>query len=139
MRMIEAGEMSLPALRKAIRANRVSFPSQVPLFVRTAPSSLQRYSVQLYFLRGWSCEKISRRYGRSRFYIWHILSEWKRHAGALGYIQTVPLAHVLDDLKNALQSNLSPVRLAVGEGENSPAGPSILAGISPRYETWAGK
>jgi two-component system, OmpR family, KDP operon response regulator KdpE len=145
MRMIEAGEMSLPALRKAIRANRVSFPSQLPLFVRNAPSNLQRYSIQLYFLSGWSCTKIAERYKRSRFYVWQILNEWKRHAAALGYIQRVPAPRVLADLKSALQATLSPgtvssrVRVAASEAENSPAGPATLVRVSPQYDTGAGQ
>jgi two-component system, OmpR family, KDP operon response regulator KdpE len=145
MDMIEAGDMSLPALRKAIRANRVSFPSQIPLFVRNAPSTLQRYSVQLYFLCGWSCRKIAERYKRSHFYVWQILNEWKRHAAALGYIQRVPPARVLEDLRSALQSTLpsgtvsNGVRLAAGEGENSPATPIVAAGVSRQYHAGAGQ
>jgi two-component system, OmpR family, KDP operon response regulator KdpE len=139
MRMVEAGEMSLPALRKAIRANRVSFPSQVPLFVRIAPSNLQRYSIQLYFLRGWSCRKIAERYKRSRFYVWQILNEWKRHAAALGYIQRVPPARVLADLRSTLQATLSPVPLAAAGGEHSPATPVAAAGASPQYDAGAGQ
>jgi hypothetical protein len=104
--MIEAATMRLTVLRKAIRNNRVSFPSQIPLFVRCAPSNLQRYSIQLYFLRGWSCEKIARRYGYSRFYIWQILNEWKRHAVSQGYLQAIPSAKAFVDLKNALHRTL---------------------------------
>jgi hypothetical protein len=100
--MLDTSKMKLTLLRKAIRNNRVTFPSQVPLFVRTAPADLQRYSIQLYFLRGWSCEKIARRYGYSRFYIWQIVNEWKRHAVSLGYVQAIPPARALLDLKNAL-------------------------------------
>jgi hypothetical protein len=103
MRVIEAGRIRLPALRKAIRDNRVSFPSQVPVFVRNAPPELQCYSVQLYFLCGWSCGMIAKRYDCSRYYIWRILSEWKRHAAAVGYLQAIPPARALSDLKSALQ------------------------------------
>ena len=100
--MLDPNGIRLTLLRKAIRNNRVTFPAQVPLFVRNAPAHLQRYSIQLYFLRGWSCEKIARRYGYSRFYIWQIVNEWKRHAVSLGYVQAIPPARALLDLKNAL-------------------------------------
>ena len=100
--MTDAGTLPLARLRREIRENRVSFPSQVPLFVRTAPSDLQCHSVQLYFLRGWSCQKIATRYGYSRFYIWQIVNEWKRHAIALGFVQVIPPPRALADLKTAI-------------------------------------
>ena len=107
--MTDAGTAPLARLRKEIRENRVTFPSQVPLFVRNAPQDLQCHSVQLYFLRGWSCEKIARRYGYSRFYIWRIINEWKQHAVLAGYIQIIPPARVLVELKKALaQPSLTP-------------------------------
>ena len=104
--MIEAAAMKLTMLRKAIRNNRVSFPSQIPSFVRKAPGNLQRCSVQLYFQQGWNCGKIARRYGYSRFYIWQIVNEWKRHATSLGYLQAIPPATVLVDMKDALRRTL---------------------------------
>jgi hypothetical protein len=100
--MTNTGTISLVRLRKAIRENRVSFPAQVPLFVRSAPQDLQCHSVQLYFLRGWTCEKIAKRYGYSRFYIWRIVNEWKQHATSAGYIQAIPPASILTELKKAL-------------------------------------
>jgi hypothetical protein len=104
--MIEAAAIKLTVLRKAIRSNRVSFPSQIPTFVRSAPGNLQRYSVQLYFLNGWNCGMIARRYGYSRFYIWQLVNEWKKHAVSLGYLQAIPPAGVLLDLRDALQRTL---------------------------------
>jgi hypothetical protein len=126
--MIEAAAMKLTMLRKAIRSNRVSFPSQIPMFVRNAPGNLQRYSVQLYFLRGWNCGKIARRYGYSRFYIWQIVNEWKRHAISLGYLQAIPSAGVLLDLKDALLRTLE--RAARPEQETFQACTDVSSGIS---------
>jgi hypothetical protein len=100
--MTETDGLRLTRLRQQIRANRVSFPAQIPVFVRHAPPDLQIRSVQLYFLAGWSCEKIARRYGYSRFYIWQIVNEWKRHAVSSGYVQAIPPARVLTDLKRAV-------------------------------------
>jgi hypothetical protein len=44
---------------------------------------------------GWSCDKIAKRYSFTRQHIWQIVSEWKRHAVALGYVQVIPPAEVL--------------------------------------------
>jgi hypothetical protein len=126
--MIEAAAMKMTKLQKAIRSNRVSFPSQIPMFVRNAPGNLQRYSVQLYFLQGWNCGKIARRYGYSRFYIWQLVNEWKRHAVSLGYLQAIPPASVLLDLKNALQRTLE--RAAGPQPETFKAYTDVSSGIS---------
>ena len=125
--MIEVAAMKLTKLRKAVRNNRVSFPSQIPLFVRNAPGNLQRYAVQLYFVQGWNCAKIAKRYGYSRFYIWQILNEWKRHATFLGYLQVIPSAGVLQDIKDAVQRTL--VRVAsLGQGKfNLPDASSLIS------------
>jgi hypothetical protein len=125
--MIEAAAMKLTKLRKAVRNNRVSFPSQIPLFVRNAPGNLQRYAVQLYFVQGWNCAKIATRYGYSRFCIWQIVKEWKRHATFLGYLQVIPPAGVLQEIKDAVQRTL--VRAAsLGQGKfNLPDASSIIS------------
>jgi hypothetical protein len=125
--MIEAVAMKMTTLRKAIRNNRVSFPSQVPMFVRNAPGNIQRYSVQLYFLHGWNCGRIARRYGYSRFYIWQLVNEWKRHAVSQGYLQAIPPASVLLDLKNALRRTLD--RAAGLEQQTFKAGKDVSWGI----------
>jgi hypothetical protein len=103
--MLKIDQLRLTALRKAIRANRVSFPSQVPLFVKSASTDIQRRAVQLYFLCGWSCRKIAKRYGYSGFYIWQIVSDWKRHAVSLGYLQAIPPASALGSLRRALAAD----------------------------------
>jgi hypothetical protein len=93
--MTELSTMRLTALRTAIQANQVSFPSQVPVFVKHATPKLQRYVVQLYFLQSWSCAKIAKRYGATRFYVWQIINEWKRHAVSMGYLQAIPPLEVV--------------------------------------------
>src|ERR1700688_3725966 len=87
---MELYSVRLDLLQDAIRANQVSFPSQVPVFVRHAPPDLQCRVVQLYFIHGWSCGKIAKRYGFVRNYIWGVVNEWRRHAVSLGYIQVIP-------------------------------------------------
>lgn len=134
--MIETATVRLIRLRKAIRNNRVSFPSQIPVFVRTAPITLQRYVVQLYFLQGWSCGRIARRYGYSPFYIWQILNEWKRHAVALGYLQAIPSPEVLVDLKNALDRTMERMgRLEVKFKPCVNVSPRPSLPSRPKYES----
>jgi hypothetical protein len=87
---MELDSVRLDILQSAVRANEVSFPSQVPVFVRHAPPDLQCRVVQLYFIHGWSCGKIAKRYGFVRNYIWGVVNEWRRHAVSLGYIQVIP-------------------------------------------------
>jgi hypothetical protein len=83
-------ELSLAELRLKIRRNRASFPSQVPTFLKHDRPDLQRKLVQLYFLFGWSCNKIARRHGILRQRVQQILSTWKRRAIQMGYIQDIP-------------------------------------------------
>jgi hypothetical protein len=82
--------LSLGELRGWIRRNRVSFPSQVPTFPKHDRPDLQRKTVQLYFLFGWSCNRIAQRYGVLRQRVQQILSTWKRRAIQMGYIQEIP-------------------------------------------------
>ena len=87
---MDLSTVRLDLLQGAVRNNEVSFPAQVPVFVRHAPPNLQCHVVQLYFVNGWSCQDIARRYKFARNYIWQIVNEWRRHAVALGYIQEIP-------------------------------------------------
>jgi hypothetical protein len=80
----------LAELRLKIRRNRASFPSQVPTFPKHDRPDLQRKLVQLYFLFGWSCNKIAVRHGILRQRVQQILSTWKRRAIQMGYIQEIP-------------------------------------------------
>jgi hypothetical protein len=85
-------ELTLTELRSKVRRNRVSFPSQVPIFAKHDRPDLQRKTVQLYFLFGWSCSRIAQRYGVLRQRVQQILSTWKRRAIQMGYIQEIPPA-----------------------------------------------
>jgi hypothetical protein len=84
--------VSLCNLRAAIRANRVSFPSQVPIFSKHDRPDLQRQMVLLYFVLGWNCDAIGDRYGLIRQRVQQILNAWKRRAAQTGYIQHIPAA-----------------------------------------------
>jgi hypothetical protein len=85
-------ELSLAELRRKIHRNRASFPSQVPTFLKHDRPDLQRKLVQLYFLFGWSCNRIALRHGILRQRVQQILSTWKRRAIQMGYIQDIPPA-----------------------------------------------
>jgi hypothetical protein len=96
---LNLNQLRLDQLQEAIRANQVSFPSQVPVFIKHAEGRLQSHVVLLYFVLGWSCDKIARRYSFTRQHIWQIVSEWRRHAVALGYLQVIPPPEVLRPLR----------------------------------------
>ncbi len=98
---LNLNQLRLDQLQEAIRANQVSFPSQIPVFIKHAEGKLQCHVVLLYFVLGWSCDKIAKRYRVTRQHIWQIVSEWRRHAVALGYIQAIPPAEVLRPLHPA--------------------------------------
>ncbi len=95
---LNLNKLRLDQLQEAIRANLVTFPSQVPVFIKHAPGQQQCHMVLLYFVRGWSCDRIAKRYGVTRQHIWQIVSEWRRHAVALGYLQVIPPQEVLSPL-----------------------------------------
>jgi hypothetical protein len=84
--------LTLNELRRRVRQNRVSFPSQVPAFPKHDRPDVQVKAVQLYFLFGWSCNRIAQRYGLLRQRVQQILSTWKRRAIEMGYIQEIPPA-----------------------------------------------
>jgi hypothetical protein len=88
----ELDELRIDKLREAIRENRVSFPSQIPTFAKHDRPDVQRKAVQLYFVLGWSTDKIAPRYGMSRTRVQQVLNTWMSRAVELGYIQTIPLA-----------------------------------------------
>jgi hypothetical protein len=90
------------ALRLAVSRNLVSFPSQVPGFMRRHRGEVQSRIVQLYFVRGWAVGQICTRYQLHKVVVTRLLSEWRIRAIASGYIQdirpdaTIPLAEALD-------------------------------------------
>jgi hypothetical protein len=116
---MELESVRLDLLQQAVRTNEVSFPSQVPVFVRHAPPDLQCRVVQLYFIHGWSCGKIAKRYGFVRNYIWGVVNEWRRHAVSLGYIQVIPpMPQPFALLTDAMPASQIPAAVFAG----TPAG-----------------
>lgn len=87
--------LRLNQFRKAIRANAVSFPSQVPTFERHDRQDIQAKVVQLYFVLGWSCKRVAVRHGITPGRVTHILKVWKQRAVETGYVQYIPPAESL--------------------------------------------
>lgn len=85
-----------PDLRRAIRANWVSFPSQVPTFPSCTGHEQQRKVAQLYFVLGWSVTSIAGRYAMSRQQVRGVLDAWKLRAARAGYIQHIQPLVALD-------------------------------------------
>jgi hypothetical protein len=104
-------ELRLDQLRSAIRANRISFPAQVPVFEKHDRPDLQRKIVQLYFVLGWRCNNIAERYGLIRQRVQQILNTWKRRAAETGYLQHIPPAEVLMGVLAAQPHKVAPVRV----------------------------
>jgi hypothetical protein len=92
-------------LRSAIQRNLVSFPSQVPGFMRRQSGDAQERIVQLYFVRGWPVRSICDRYCLSKAMVQKILSEWRIRAVAAGYIQDIH-PEVLDFIASEAESAL---------------------------------
>jgi len=59
----QSGALRIDSLRKAIRANRVSFPVPVPGFPSQFRPDVQWRVVELYFIRGWPSKRIANRSG----------------------------------------------------------------------------
>ncbi len=77
------------ALRRAIRRNIISFPSQIPVFLKQPPADMQWRMVSLYFIRGWSSAKIAARFNVPTHWIRKSLNEWSVRALALGFVQVI--------------------------------------------------
>jgi hypothetical protein len=89
---IEENGGSLPDLRQlraAIRKNLVTFPREVPVFSKAPRPEIQWRIAVLFFVRGWSCPDIGRRYGFRKQRAQQIISKWAERAVRLGYIQPI--------------------------------------------------
>jgi len=76
-------------LRRAIRRNLVSFPSQIPVLLKQPPADMQWRTVLLYFVRGWSQTAIAERFAVPVHRISRTLNEWSIRALAFGHIQVI--------------------------------------------------
>jgi hypothetical protein len=89
------GDLENRVLRQAVQENRVSFPSQVPVFEKQSRPDLQQRIVLLYFVRGWTMDDIAKRYGLGRQRMGQILTAWRIRAVKGGYIQAIEPEHPL--------------------------------------------
>jgi hypothetical protein len=76
-------------LRRAVRRNIVSFPSQIPVFLKQRPAGIEWRAVLLFFVRGWSSARIAARFHVPPHQIWQLLESWSVRALALGYVQVI--------------------------------------------------
>jgi hypothetical protein len=77
------------ALRIAIQRNLVSFPAQIPSFVKRPGDDTQQRIAYLYFGRGWAVRNICARYGLGKALVQRMVSEWRIRAVSAGYIQDI--------------------------------------------------
>jgi len=81
---------NLRRLRDAIRQNFVTFPSNMPIFFKSSRPEIQWRVALLYFIRGWSCAAIGKRYGFSKQRANQLIIQWTNRALANGYIARIP-------------------------------------------------
>jgi hypothetical protein len=77
------------ALRIAIQRNLVSFPSQLPAFMKRPGDDTQQRIAHLYFARGWPIRNLCARYGLSKAMVQRQVSEWRMRAVSGGFIQDI--------------------------------------------------
>lgn len=87
--MMNIAQMRIDALRRAIQTNKVSFPAQTPGFNQSR-ADIEWRLAQLYFVRGWNCIQLGRRYSLTRQRIEQLLALWVDCASTLGYLQEIP-------------------------------------------------
>jgi hypothetical protein len=116
------------ALRIAIQRNLVSFPSQIPAFIKRPGDDTQQRIAHLYFSRGWPIRDICARYGLGKAMVQRLVSEWRIRAVAAGFIQDI---HP-EDLDVLIQMRDEPVKdgaelpLADGRDSTYPQGVHLL-------------
>ena len=103
-------------LRRAIRGNIVSFPSQIPSFPKGSQADMQWRMVLLFFVRGWSVAKIATRFQVPNHRVWTLLNGWSVRAMAQGHVQVIdPQAFAVcsrDDVECGTGRDMEEVRLA---------------------------
>lgn len=119
----------LPRLRLEIRSQQISFPAQIPLFPRENRPDVQWRMAVLYFVHGWSCEWISRRYEVTPGRVRQAIRRWVERAESLGYLQRIPseTAVPVNPTRPALSiSHAVPASLPLGPAGVTHAGSDWL-------------
>jgi hypothetical protein len=103
-------------LRRAIRGNIVTFPSQIPSFPKGSQADMQWRMVLLFFVRGWSVAKIAERFQVPSHRVWTLLNGWSVRAMAQGHVQVIdPEAFAVccrAELEGGTGHDIEEVRLA---------------------------
>ena len=103
-------------LRRAIRENIVSFPSQIPSFPKGSQADMQWRMVLLFFVRGWSVAKVAARFQVPNHRVWTLLNGWSVRAMAQGHVQVIdPEAFAvccLGGVESGTSRDIEEVRLA---------------------------
>ena len=111
-------------LRRALRQNVVSFPSQVPVFLKDPPADMQWRVVLLFFVCRWNSPKIAARFNVPKHRIWEIVNHWSVRALALGYIQIIDAdafeACCCAEAEEGIKRDTGFIRLAWGGRVESP-------------------
>src|ERR1700728_4154462 len=104
------------ALRLAIQRNLVSFPVQIPAFMKRPGDDTQQRIAHLYFSRGWPIRHICARYGLGKAMVQRLVSEWRIRAVAAGFIQDIhpedldALIHMKDEGEMSLPYDRNDAR-----------------------------
>jgi hypothetical protein len=112
-------------LRESIQANRISFPTPVPIFATQFRPEIQWRLVELYFIRGWSSKKLAERYGVTARRIQQSLQHWAARAMSCGYLQEIPPETVL--VAPSAPAWISPTQPAMPMPMNVPFLPLPIA------------
>src|SRR5450432_4897921 len=116
--MMNIAQMRISALRSAIQTNQVSFPAQTPRFSQSR-ADIEWRLVQLYFVRGWNCIQLARRYNLTRQRIEQLLAVWVDCASKLGFLQEIPAPVEIGDgwqASPAIANERGPLVAGAGSG-----------------------
>jgi Transcriptional regulatory protein, C terminal len=119
---VNIATMSLAVLRTAIRRNQISFPSQVPVFLRQPKADVQWRLVELFFVHNWSWTDLGLRYGISAEYTRKLIARWVRRAAELQYLQEIPRIPIEPIPQN-------PAEPSIEEAQVWPAARRTLAAL----------
>jgi hypothetical protein len=90
-------------LRRAIRGNIVSFPSQIPALSKQPPDGMQWRMVLLFFVRGWNLRNIAARFKVPKHRVAQVLNCWSVRALALGYVEVIDPEAFAECCRTALE------------------------------------
>jgi len=77
-------------IRNAVQSRRISFPARVPVFIQLHRPDMQWRVVILYYVRGWSSQRIAIRYGISDVRVRQVVRQWTVLAILRGYMDLAP-------------------------------------------------